>query len=167
MNSRGQAVSFDLAIAVFIFILAFISIASLWESNLEDFSNSRDFQELQNSAFMISETLVKNQGVPSNWEILQFSDVNVIGLAEQDRVLSTQKVARLKNLLSSSYALTKDKMRLQIYDIFIKFDSLDQKTADLNMGVAPPQNVYIATIRRIVDYNGTEAKMDVILYVKP
>jgi hypothetical protein len=166
MHQRGQAVSFDFAIAIFVFVLAFVSLAALWQASLDDFINAREFQDMQTTAFLLSETLVETRGNPENWEHFSFQDVNVFGLAEKDRVLDREKILRLNSYLSADYDSTREKLRLPLYGIYIRIDSLDQGTADINMGVSPPEGHFVANIRRIVDYNGSEAKFDVMLYLE-
>ncbi|MBI5553699.1 MAG: hypothetical protein HY917_03055 [Candidatus Diapherotrites archaeon] len=167
MSERGQAVSYDLAMAMFIFVMVLAGIIMLWTSNLKSFETQFSFNEAQVKAFLLSDLLLKSPGVPVDWETRDLNGVTSLGLARKDRVLDSGKVLRFKDWVDSNYSEVKAKLALPTYEVFIQLDAVDPMTADLNFGVPPPGNAVRVSVRRIAVYGDSEAIVDVTLYQTP
>lgn len=154
--SRGS-VSFDFVFAslIFILILGFSIVA--YSSYADNYLLIENKRTLEASALSISEILVKSKGQPSNWEN-DVSGLEVLGLAESENTLSTDKVS-----VFDSLSVNQTKSLLGITnDFFISIESVDGETLfskgnDLT-------NTSSVSIERIVYYNRTVSRLGVRLY---
>lgn len=158
-NKSGQAVIIDFVIAIIIFLIAFIFIAGTYTQQASRLESETSDTSLMLKAFDITEMLTKSEGIPNNWNI---SNVQAIGLASGDRVLSTQKITQFSNL---SYNVSKDLFGIVGKEFFIQIRDLTNANL-FEAGVSPLEgntcnNSYRAvTLRRFAFWGGQK----VIIY---
>lgn len=152
MKKKAQINTLDFLIAVFIFSLVLIyAITSLNESAKNAISET-DYKYMMITAIGISETLVKNNGIPSAWDK---SNVELVGLASADRKISEQKVNEFCNM-------TQDEIRI-IFRIpyYIHFSVNGTKTVACGIS---PNGKKTVSIRRNVFYENKSAVLEVALW---
>ncbi|MEK7540381.1 MAG: hypothetical protein AAB558_03975 [Patescibacteria group bacterium] len=162
LDQKGQTVLIDFFFASIVFLIVFFAVQAQWTQDLEAAKEKSVSQEMQLKAYAIAETLVKTTGEPDNWETLAISSVERIGLAQSTLSLDTQKVNAFKNL-DQNYSAVKEILRAGQYDYFFQLDG----TTDVNAGLAPPTDATKIVIRRIVEFEGSEAVVLFTLYKIP
>ncbi len=93
-GNKGISMVIDLAFAVFIFLLISWSLTTIWSNKTALLEGQAYEDETILLAERALDTLVTSGGFPSDWENRLIHDVNIIGLAETDRVLDENKVNR-------------------------------------------------------------------------
>lgn len=162
LKQKGQAVLIDFFFASIIFLILFFAVQSQWTQDIQTAREKSTQHEIQLKAYAIAETLVKTPGEPENWETLPVSSIERIGLAQSTLSLDTQKVNAFKNL-DQNYSAVKEILRAGQYDYFFQLDG----TTDVNAGLAPPTDATKIVIRRIVEFEGSEAVVIFTLYKLP
>jgi hypothetical protein len=100
---KGQVSSGEIVLAYFIFFIALTIAISMWVSEIEHIRTNNRFFDFEDAASDIAEKLVRTQGIPTNWDE---DNVATIGLADEPRVLSRQKIKMFINLMNESKAST-------------------------------------------------------------
>lgn len=159
LNQKGQAVLIDFFFASIIFLIVFFAVQNQWGQDLQAVKEKSISQELQLKAYAIAETLVKSPGEPQNWETVPVSSIERIGLAQSTLSLDVQKVNAFKNL-DQNYSFVKEKLAIGQYDYFFQLEG----TIDVNAGLAPPTDATKIVIRRITEFEGSEAVVIFTLY---
>jgi len=116
-TSKGQAIIVDFTLAFFLFIIAWGFLTTQFDNKYDETLTNNDLKIMRLKADTALEYLVKNPGLPSNWENLTISDLNRPGLAITDRKLSEAKLSAFSNL-SSNYEQMKTKLSLEEFDFF-------------------------------------------------
>ena len=114
-----------------------------------------EYEKIQLIAFQITDLLVKSPGYPAGWEENP-SNVGIIGLAQNDRVLSQDKVTAFMNL---EYNSSKERFNIEYYDYKFKIKSLSNSVmqeSGLNFGgdtsVVIERYVLLDDERRIMEF---------------
>ncbi len=139
----------DFTIAFFVFLLLWIFLTTQYDTKHTQALDDAQLRDMRVKADIALEYLVKQKGVPANWETLAINDLNQPGLAISDRVLSEAKLAAFSNL-SSNYSEMKSKLGLPEYDFYFKFTGID----DAHAGLEPASNASEIIAERIVQYKG-------------
>lgn len=155
---RGQIVSYDLLVAVVVFLLIFTFSIVLWVDNLNKVVSEQALGEMQFAATELTDALISSQGNPSNWHILPSYDK--IGLVEEKRVIS---IDRLNAFRSENYLTLKEKMNIEDYNFYITIDT------DTNTVFEYPEGAIISgmhslTVRRGIEYSGEIAVFSLTLF---
>jgi hypothetical protein len=158
-NVKGQTVLADLLVAVMLFLLLLALFNNFWVFNSQNYWNQIFFDDMQEKAIILINELITSKGIPENWEDLPISDVNAIGLAEKDRVISEEKITAFNNF-NSYYTQLKEILKTNPYDFFFEFDGSD----DFNVGLQPMTQAMQVRVKRIVQYKGGEAIVKLTLY---
>jgi len=119
---------------------------------------------MQLKALQISDTLVKNPGTPTAWEVNP-TEVEVIGLAHKDRILLKEKVDEFA-------ILNIDEIRglfmINYYDYNFYFKLEDSEGVEIKTHGSDPTGNYVVNLQRKVlyeDENGIEeATMEFALW---
>lgn len=149
---NAQINTLDFLIALLIFSLALIyAVTSLNESTQNAVSET-DYKYMMLSAIGVSEALVKNSGVPSAWNR---SNVELIGLASDDRIISEEKVTEFCNM-------TQENIR-RIFRIpyYLHFSITGDKTIACGMN---PNGKKAVSIRRKILFNDENGILEVTLW---
>ena len=139
----------DFTFAFFIFILAWGFLSAQFDNKYDETLTNNNLKIMRVNADTALEYLVKNKGIPSNWEDLTISDLNKPGLAITDRQLSEAKLSAFSNL-SSNYEQMKTKLGLEEFDFYFSFAGVDNVTAGLDAG----SNANEIVLERVVQYKG-------------
>ena len=156
MHNKGQTSSYDLLVALFLFLLMFASMRGLWIGNIQVAEKEQQHIEMRFKTIQAMNSLIKTKGYPSNWDT---NTVELIGLAERENVLSETKINRFAAL---DYPTATELLALGNYDFNITITSFNPAN-DLSVGMPVDQNSTIVSIKRSVKYKGGEA--DVVFKV--
>lgn len=159
INKKGQAVILDLLIAIVVFLLVFSFLAWTYTRHFLRLDSETSDNTLMMKAFDITEILTKSEGIPNDWNI---SNVQAIGLASGDRVLSTQKIQQFSNM---SYNVSKRMFGISDKEFFLQIRDLTNSNL-FEAGISPSENnscnnTYRAvTLKRFAFWGGQK----VVLY---
>ncbi len=157
LNRNGQVVSYDLMIAIFIFLLVFAVVLSTWVNNLNAIAGEQQIYDMKNSVVQLADMLVMTAGIPSNWHL--GGDANLYGFATSRRVLSLQKLDAFKAL---DYNSARDRLRIANYDFYIKIEQDFNKVYEFGNKKGGAETAISST--RVVNYNGQNAIFSLWLY---
>ena len=115
MNTKAQIAITDLFLALIIFIFLMIAFSLFWTMYLTRFNDNLQRQELELLTYHISDLLVKTPGYPDTWE-QDPNTTRVLGLAQQDRILSQEKISAYANL---TYNQTKTIFNIERYNYYL------------------------------------------------
>ena len=156
---KGQIVSADFVPALFIFLGIFLGIIITWDTITSQATDVYAHNDMQRSAIVASDSLIRNAGSPSGWTA---SNVVVIGLSDgTSNVLSTLSVSRL---LDIPYAQSKSLLGIA-YDFYIEFNKTSGEAFTVNgtqavYGVAPPSYANnTVVVRRLFMMNSVPGVM--------
>src|SRR3989344_3261884 len=143
--SKAQISTFDFYAALMIAtVLITLIIVSLNNYSVK-LAQNQDANEMLLESLQISDSFVKTFGNPTSWEE-DIETLNYIGLAEDDRILSENKVAQFANF---SYDLTKQ--HIKYYDYYFRI--LNYSGEELVIQGLQFNGTNSVTIRRHVIYN--------------
>lgn len=120
---KAQAAIADLFIALFIFLLLTSIIIYLWNNYNTRLSEDVEYERMQLKAYQITDQLIKSQGVPTAWE-KDPSNFEELGLATDDRMLSTKKVDEFTKL---PYNDVREALNLEGYGYNFNITTLSNK----------------------------------------
>ncbi|HIH16875.1 MAG TPA: hypothetical protein HA252_05720 [Candidatus Diapherotrites archaeon] len=126
LGRRGQIVSYDIYLAVFVFLILFGAMYLLWQGNLKHLDRERRILEMKYTAVQVADYLVSSPGNPVDWEVNL--DPTAVGLASERLLLSESKVAKLPGLYEDGvqkldYAMAKNYLNIANYDFYLKIES--------------------------------------------
>ncbi|MBI2668037.1 hypothetical protein HYX17_04705 [Candidatus Woesearchaeota archaeon] len=156
--SKAQLSSMELIIGVFVFMVIFVFLFSTFNSYNNKLNNNLEDNEKQRLASQVTDSLIKTQGIPEDWESNNL-DIKEIGLVNKDRIINQTKLMELEDI---DYNELKSIMNIQKYDfnLTIKFSN-----NDVISGVGVPiTGKKITTTRRFAVYNKKEAIIDLTLF---
>lgn len=118
INKKGQAIVIDLFLSLVIFVIAITFIVTTYGINAWRLEYETSYNSLLLKAFDITEMLTKSEGIPGDWNT---TSVQAIGLASNDRVLSTNKLKLLSNMsynqIKNLFGIVSKEFLLQIRDL--------------------------------------------------
>lgn len=109
---KAQLASVDLFIAIVVFLILVTATIYTWNLYNIRFNENLEYEKMELAAFQITDLLVKSPGHPTGWEENPLN-VGVIGLAQDDRVLSQDKITAFVNL---DYNTTRERLKIKNYD---------------------------------------------------
>ncbi len=174
-GQRGQIVSYDIYLAVFVFLLLFGAMYLLWQGNLRQLDRERKLMEMKYTAIQVMDYLVSSQGSPVDWEV----DLNptALGLASERLLISADKAARMPGLAEGgidklSYENAKTLLGLASYEYYLKIEGASGVLFET--GKAGDSQAYVVSeyplkdvrvgYSRAVKYANKRALMTLILY---
>jgi len=123
--SRGQVFSADslLGLVVFLFALSivFLYFNQLFERN----SSFEESSELEILSFNALRSLVETKGLPENWNSLQVSEINALGIASERNVLDPGRLSRFLEISGSDYNSVKGILGLRKFDFRFSVNDLN------------------------------------------
>ncbi len=163
MHKRGQIAVTDLFIALSIFIILMTVIALTWQLYTLRLSNRLDYDYMVLRAFQISDTLVKSQGYPTNWETIvnlnNPQEVTVIGLVDNYMSLSPDKVDKFSFM---NYTEVQKKFKIGQYNYY--FVLKDLQGAPIKSSGLPPAGKYTVNLARVLYYqDATQTKVPTVM----
>lgn len=160
-HSRGQATLPDVLMATFLFLLILLGILTYAQNTQLAAQGSVNRQNLDSITSNISEFIIKNPGIPYNWELLgDINSVTQFGLAQKDRVLDPTKVVAFINYANLNYSDVKTRLNIPGYDFYVEFSG----GATLDAGQYPPFNRPVSVVQRLVTINGIETTFKLMVY---
>lgn len=111
-SKRGQLFSLDAIASLVIFISIIIFTMALWNLYSTRLQQNMLSEELQLTAFQVSDILLQTSGVPSNWED-QPEAVQMPGLAETAPHLVSKKI---DSFLALDYNAAKKAFNLEAFE---------------------------------------------------
>ncbi|MBI2597936.1 MAG: hypothetical protein HYW50_01940 [Candidatus Diapherotrites archaeon] len=157
ISETGQTVLLDFMLAFFIFAIAFAFLAVFWSNGLEEKIQESRQNEMNLKASIAAEILVKSNGNPQNWEEIDISEAQFIGIASRENSVEEEKLNEFTNL---DYGTAKTLLNIQEYDFFFELEGDGSASA----GLAPTADIDTVTITRIVEYKGSEAVATLTVY---
>lgn len=164
LNTKGQTQMIDLMFAVFIFLLLFATLALAWNNSYTKSLAEQDFFEMQSKCLELSSFLLKDKGTPIDWQNQNLSDVVTFGLASKDRVVETNKLSALQTFSDVNYLRVRELLGVAPYDFYFELTILGNPLPETSFGLSPAADSEVASIRRIVEYNGGEALVVIKLH---
>jgi hypothetical protein len=160
-KSRAQATLPDILMATILFLLILVGIMTYAQNTQHAAQETVNRQSLDAVSSNIAEFIIKNPGIPSNWELLSdITQVTQFGLAQKDRVLDPQKVVAFINYTNFDYTATKTLLHIPAYEFYVEFSG----GATLNAGQSPPGNRPVSVVQRLVTINGVETTFTLTVY---
>ena len=156
MDKRGQISTYDIVVALFIFVLVFATMRGIWISNVQKAETEQEYNIMKLKAMQAIESMVKTKGYPKNWD---GSNVELLGLARKQNVLSESKVMQFAAM---DYSTAKDLLLIANYDFNFSLHSAEP-TDSVSVGMPLDSNSTVISIKRVVKYKGAEA--DVVFKV--
>ena len=117
---KSQILTTDFFIAMFIFAVLLIFLGSLWNNHNQRRIQQHEYNDMMIKAMRITDLLVKGpgweSGATTKWELFP-ANVEVLGLATEDRVLSSAKVITFVNQVNNFglYNFFREKLRILPY----------------------------------------------------
>ena len=156
---KGQMAITDLFIALFVATILVILLMVVWNRYSLILIESSDYEGMQVIAFQTADLLVKSSGEPDNWE-LNPDNVDTIGLASSDRVLSEEKVDAFLGLLLN---ITSNSLGLELYDFYFQLNHING-TMLKDYGESPILNESVINVQRLVLYKNEKAVVELALW---
>ncbi len=159
-NKKAQIIATDLFLAVMVYIVIIIVVIYVYSSYMHRLDNEVRYRDMISKAFEVSDNILKHIGSPTGWNS---TSVKVIGLAESDRVLSTQKLTYFANM---SYNYSKHVLGISTYEYFIQVRDFYNRNL-LEAGASPIEDsrcnstFEAVTLRRFALWEGQR----VIVYI--
>src|SRR3989344_9407637 len=98
-KKSGQAAVTDLFIAISVFIILITITTLTWNLYNIRLTSRFDYDEMMLKGFQVSDLLVKSKGIPANWHVSYNTTLpQVIGLSENERILSAERIDAFKDL---------------------------------------------------------------------
>lgn len=162
LNKKGQSVLIDLMMGILIFLLLMAATLSVWTGKATDLERERNLREMRSKTIEAMDFLIRSQGKPKYWETKLPTEIELIGLATNERVITEKKLNKFVELGNDTtaggyYYLIKEKLLLGNYDFYFRL-SEPGGTEITKTGVDPNLLGAVDTfkIRRIVTYRGEE-----------
>lgn len=153
--NKGQVNALDFFIAISIISILLVSIMLTWNHYETRISSLIVYNDLLTNAIQASDQLVKSPGNPTNWNS---SNVNFIGLIDNDREISSIK---LNNFVSLSESEVKEAMKIP-HNFYFEIKN-DVEVINFT-GTPPSGDVTTVKIQRYVYYENEKAKIELTLW---
>lgn len=157
-SNKGQIVITDLFIAVAVFVILMTIITVTWNLYSIRLEITFSYDDMVVRGFQISDSLVKSPGNPEDWE-KNASGVNQIGLANDDHILSQEKVSAF---LGMSNEDIKNALNVNLYDFYFVIREAEG-TVLISKGNIP-SGKYTVNLARIVQYADKTRVMEIALW---
>lgn len=158
--------SLDFAVSVVIFAFVVSIVVFAWNYSTQNSMDQVNFNILQNDVMMISDSLIRVSGLPEDWND---TNVQVIGLADEENVLNSTKVLRFIGL---DYGFTKSILGIGNYDFYfdIRYPNntiMEISGTTLTKGIHPvgQDSRIVVPVERYVILDGNVGKMEFFLWV--
>jgi hypothetical protein len=178
--SRGQAVTFDVMIAITFFLLVIFSSYYFWFNLLSDSVNKQKYYERESAIDGISDLLVQTGGSPADWDL---NSSDFIGLCDQPNLVNITKFTYLSSLVGvndslsstlsdSNYETLKEKLGVPGFGLYLTLSNL---TSGLEIdvsgrgaiGLYPYNSTEVSSRQRVVLFgNSTQnrTRMTIMVY---
>ncbi len=164
MNSKGQIFSIDMILAgvVFLLILTLIATYSNHTANRVDIIESDN--ERDETANLVSNSLIYSQGNPLNWENKTITGISSIGIIKERNVIDKQKLQQLVDLNTGNYEEVKDLLGASKYGLKIELEALQNGQMIAEFGIDPSTEEKVSSANRFAFYDGEEVLLRVKVF---
>ncbi len=145
--SKGQVSSYDVLIALIIFLLMFVVLRQLPMSNLAVAIDDFTYSEMRIYSGQAFDSILKTNGYPIDWDV---NNVEIIGLAQRANIIDEEKVIQFLQL---DYNNAKEALALNKYDFNLSINSVED-SKEFSFGVNVPSDKEIIVIERVIYYGG-------------
>lgn len=157
-KGKGQALTPDFLFSMVIFLALLAFGSMLWVTTYSGNVSTENSQNLALKAAEISESLVRSQGIPTNWTN---DTVSVIGLAKEDHLLSESKLLELEKM---SYANIRSILGIGNVDVNITIHNL---TGTIVKSYGIPISVSAETVvpidrRAVLEYSSGKKEIVIV-----
>ncbi len=176
-HRRGQAAVTDLFIAISVFIILITITTLTWNLYNIRLTSRFDYDEMMLKGFQVTDLLVKSKGIPADWHTnynvttprpgppFNAADIRaptIIGLADNERVLSPERIDAFKDISDAHPQIIKDALKINQYNYYFVIRN-QTGTPLLNTGFFP-SGKYAVNLARIVLYNGQPVIMEFAIW---
>jgi len=156
---KGQIFAQDLTTAAILYMIALGTIFVTWDISKTRLEETAKTREMERESGIVADILAKTQGNPTDWEKNpQNANITSIGLAVEERVINTEKMAALAQIDPKKL---KETLRLGADKAYITLKMSDGKS--INVGERPQATEAVRTTR-IVSYMGEPALLEVTVW---
>ncbi len=143
-----QEIEFIISVFVFITTISFVTLVII--NNVPLFYNIALTENIKAKSYQFSEILLFDEGYPKNWDTMQLSGINRIGLSTgQNYFLSPNKISKLSEFCSApdDYETVKNRLGVaQERDIIIEASYIDGSPITGSVQICAPP--FITKIRQ-------------------
>jgi len=157
MKRKAQAWSLDFITSMAIFLLVLVTLYFVWNYVNVQNMEQKTLDEIETTALAVSDSLIRTGGLPEDWNT---TNVNIIGLAQEENVLDPEKVSYFLSMGSSNYNLTKNILTGK-YDFFFSMTDLNG-TSYGTIGSVPADRT-VVPVERYCSYKGRIVKVELAL----
>ncbi len=161
LGERGQAVAFDMAFALFMFLIALGFVFGVWNNWVSNHAFEAGFSENAYLAERAVDALARTPGSPADWDSLSLGSANFLGLADRPLVLDPEKTARFFSLPPDSNLSVAEKLGVGGKGFFVRLHGVG---VGESMGSLPGGEESVFSAERVVLYNGGSAFLEVRVY---
>lgn len=175
-QKKGQAAVTDLFIAISVFIILITITTLTWNLYNIRLTSRFDYDDMMLRGFQVSDLLVKSKGIPPDWHITYNTtypnprDINgccikpqqLIGLADNERILSQERVDAFKDISDANPQVIKDALNINLYNYYFVIRN-QTGVPLLNTGLFP-SGKYAVNLARIVSYNNQPVIMEFAIW---
>lgn len=165
----------DLFIAISVFIILITITTLTWNLYNIRLTTRFDYDEMMIKGFQTSDLLVKSKGIPGDWHT-SYNTTNprdpitgccikpqqLIGLADNERVLSVERVAAFKDISDANPQIIKNALKINLYNYY--FVIRNQTGSPITNTGFFPSGKYAVNLARIVLYNDQPAIMEFAIW---
>jgi hypothetical protein len=168
-DRKGQLFSGDMVMGSIVFIAALAMAFFLWNSVTDDINRSEDLRTMQKKGTEAIDQLIRTPGIPEDWN--QFN-VDIPGLASDDRIINESKAISFMSLMNSSdssYDDNKHKLGVAPYEFYLNATDLNGTTLrisgqDFSVGEVPSDESETISFPRTAIFNDTIIRINFILW---
>jgi hypothetical protein len=163
---KAQAWSFDFMASITVFFFMVAVLLFTWQYVTYQNDELALINNMENSAITISETLIRTQGYPQEWND---TNVQIIGLAVEENVLDETK---LVSFVLMDYNYSKFLLGITGLEYYFRVKQLNGSIAqsggmNLESGIDPtgfPRTSVIVPVERSVLFDSRVALVDFMLW---
>lgn len=163
---KAQVWSFDFAASVIVFFMIMSVLFFVWQYTTIQNEDQMLFNDMENSALTITDTLIRTRGFPEYWNA---SNVEILGLASEENVLNETK---LLMFVQMGYDDSKRILGVPAYQFYFQVLHLNgtQATAngtELVAGLNPldyPNSTTVVPLERYILFDSKVAKLRFMLW---
>jgi len=147
-------VDFLAASMVFLFIL--LTILTFTNTIFQQ-TVFNEKNELDETAFLVANSLIYSQGEPANWHTLNgVNGISNIGIAATRNVIAEEKLEKFVDLNQNYYEETKDLLGASKYGLKVSILRMQNNQSIAEFGLEPMETSGVSTANRFAYYNGEE-----------
>lgn len=158
------------------FIILITIITLTWNLYNIRLTSRFDYDEMMLKGFQVSDLLVKSKGVPADWQNnynittprplppnpADILPPQIIGLADNERILSPEKIDAFKDISDAHPQIVKDALKINLYNYYFVIRNQTGMPL-LNTGLFPAGR-YAVNLARIVLYNNQPVIMEFAIW---